>query len=1057
MSSTENFGNMESAPSACPPALRERLHQWALVYIRQSSMQQVIRNVGSTLMQKDLEQLARSWGFDKVKVIDDDLGHSAAVAGHRRGFDSLIETMNAGNVAVVLYADPSRLARNLLEAEQFLDAAERNAVFIWTDNRLYDPANDDFVELLGLRINNLFAFIEHRRIRARLEGGKKRKLEGDTPVPVTPPPWGFVKRPGDPTEWDLDDDRKVREPFELLWALARQKPSATAAFKELDKRGTLFPIRHRRGGGIIFERMKFSRLVSILRNPNYTQHYVYGLYKIITVGGRRRQVRRPPSEWQKIPDHHPPGYISWDDFLEIQRKLDGNQPRWRNEAARVQTGNGDALLQNLLICPRGRQVKTKYNHRTKDASGAERWGGTYNCYHFVEPGDGRSTSCFQIRVDLLDAGVTALVLRALTGPDLPAAIEEIADQARLRERTQRGLVVQRRHLQEREARLKAVLEDAKAEGTHRVQRDYVNELEQVKRRLEEIEDTLQHPPDGPPPLGRDEADQVVHVAASAEALWAASTTTNRDRRELLELVLSRVRVLRVTDETLEVEVRWATDAVDHLTVRRPFGLSAAVVRLHRAGHSNAEIVGILAGQGIQTQTGRAVRASDVARILGSHLGTRRERESASLAEIHRLTLEGWTGQAIAEHLQATGYRHWLGTWTAVRVYHAQRRLRRGQVPPGVPTLPPVRRSLRCIARDLARDLRARRLDPGELVRRLADEAEACGKPPVTVRNALQHLRAEGLLTADEHRLCLRSWRQLHPPRRSRPQETSPEAVALMAERRRAGAPWSAIAVDLNAASFRTARGKPFTAECAQQVLRHRGFRLSRPLKHPQAPRELEAFFRRRGIASRREYLAEFRGCFSELLLDPARKALVAAGRLRPLQTAKGLHAVWQYVPPGSQPEAECSVPERYRQPGLPPRKRQPAREALVMFFLDRQAATRDQYVRHFEGQLSSRLLDAARRELEAIGSLRAPARRGQPWRLVDNGAGAGLPAPETCRRLRKRAGLSREEFARDVGVHPQTITHYELGVKTPGPTLLPKYLAALCRCVGVAGLPDGSR
>ncbi len=88
------------------------LRRRAIVYVRQSTPQQVQSNLESQLRQYNLVDVARRRGFTDVEIIDDDLGRSASGAVDRPGFDRLVAALCAGQVGAVLCLDASRLARN---------------------------------------------------------------------------------------------------------------------------------------------------------------------------------------------------------------------------------------------------------------------------------------------------------------------------------------------------------------------------------------------------------------------------------------------------------------------------------------------------------------------------------------------------------------------------------------------------------------------------------------------------------------------------------------------------------------------------------------------------------------------------------------------------------------------------------------------------------------------------------------------------------------------------------------------------------------------------------
>jgi len=71
------------------------LRRRAVVYVRQSSPEQVRANIGSAAVQRDLVQRLAAWGWQSsmIDLLDDDLGITGSRAGARDGFNHLLERM----------------------------------------------------------------------------------------------------------------------------------------------------------------------------------------------------------------------------------------------------------------------------------------------------------------------------------------------------------------------------------------------------------------------------------------------------------------------------------------------------------------------------------------------------------------------------------------------------------------------------------------------------------------------------------------------------------------------------------------------------------------------------------------------------------------------------------------------------------------------------------------------------------------------------------------------------------------------------------------------------
>jgi len=86
----------------------------AYLYIRQSTLKQVLHNTESAVRQYDLRGKATSLGWDasQIIVIDIDQGQSGASAADREGFQQLVAEVSLGRAGIVLGLECSRLARN---------------------------------------------------------------------------------------------------------------------------------------------------------------------------------------------------------------------------------------------------------------------------------------------------------------------------------------------------------------------------------------------------------------------------------------------------------------------------------------------------------------------------------------------------------------------------------------------------------------------------------------------------------------------------------------------------------------------------------------------------------------------------------------------------------------------------------------------------------------------------------------------------------------------------------------------------------------------------------
>jgi DNA invertase Pin-like site-specific DNA recombinase len=129
---------------------RDRL---AVVYVRQSTAQQVLEHQESTRLQYGLVERARAlgWAADRVLVIDEDLGRSAAGSAERAGFQRLVSEVSLDHVGLILGLEMSRLARSSRDWHQLLELCALFHTLLGDLDGLYDPAGYNDRLLLGLR------------------------------------------------------------------------------------------------------------------------------------------------------------------------------------------------------------------------------------------------------------------------------------------------------------------------------------------------------------------------------------------------------------------------------------------------------------------------------------------------------------------------------------------------------------------------------------------------------------------------------------------------------------------------------------------------------------------------------------------------------------------------------------------------------------------------------------------------------------------------------------------------------------------------------------------
>src|SRR5271157_177700 len=150
----------------------EHLDRAAVVYVRQSTRQQVLDHSESTRLQYALAEraVALGWARSQVVVIDDDLGVSAATADSRKGFARLVTEVTMGRAGIVLGIEMSRLARTGRDWHLLLELCCLSGVLLTDPDGVYDPVGLDYwiwpgrTSRLGLSLSDHFGCVPARTL-----------------------------------------------------------------------------------------------------------------------------------------------------------------------------------------------------------------------------------------------------------------------------------------------------------------------------------------------------------------------------------------------------------------------------------------------------------------------------------------------------------------------------------------------------------------------------------------------------------------------------------------------------------------------------------------------------------------------------------------------------------------------------------------------------------------------------------------------------------------------------------------------------------------------------
>ena len=387
------------------------LERLAVVYVRQSTLQQVSDHQESTRLQYGLVGRAEAlgWRSDRVRTIDDDLGKSGSSAEGRLGFQRLVSEVGLNHVGLILGVEMSRLARSSKDWHQLLEICALFGTLIADLDGIYDPSDYNDRLLLGLK--GSFSEIELHMLKQRMIQGKRNKAKrGELGFNV---PIGYVRRPSG--EIQFDPDEQVQQVVKLIFRKFEELGSLNAVLGYLVSHHIQVGVRVLSGaskGDLEWHRPNRATLQNLLRHPAYTGAYAYGRRQVDPrkqKAGRPHtgRVVKPAEEWLALIKDHHPAYISWEQYQQNLAQLQSNQHR-SDERGHPRQGGG--LLAGLLVCGRcGARMAVQY------PKGQNRH--RYTCSR--ERVDYGGKICQNLSGTCLDEYIVEQVLQALE----PAALE----------------------------------------------------------------------------------------------------------------------------------------------------------------------------------------------------------------------------------------------------------------------------------------------------------------------------------------------------------------------------------------------------------------------------------------------------------------------------------------------------------------------------------------------------------------------------------------------------------------------------------------------------------
>lgn len=537
------------------------LERNAFIYVRQSTLKQVINNKESQEYQYRLQQRALSlgWSSERIRVIDSDLGKSGSESAGREGFQELVAEVSFGSVGIVFGYEVSRLARNNQDWYHLLDLAAVFDTLIADNDGIYDPRNYNDRLLLGLK--GTMSEAELHWLRQRLNAGRMNQVNRGTYRQKLPT--GYLRLANHSVVKDPDD--QIRHVIELVFTKFEEFGSVNKVIRYFRRNQIQLPRCQSHGpqvGKIVWKVASESAITDMIKNPAYAGVFAYGRRQgdpaLRKPGRSSTGLRRKPMvEWLQCQQEAYPPYITWTQYLKNQEQIRQNGLRFDENRQKAQgiVRNGPGLLQGLVMCGHcGHHMHVVYKHTPR-----------YKCQGMTRTTDAPSV-CNSVRAEVVDEVVIRAFFEAIQPAQLDALEAILSSQ-----RAERAQLERQWEEKVKRARYEMHLAQRQYDAVDPENRLVAAELERrweakllELQRIEESYERFQHSslPEKIPP---DLHDLFQNVSIRLPELW--SGLSNPQKKELLRSLIRQVIIRRPAQDFLEIRIVWISGHYsDHSTL-----------------------------------------------------------------------------------------------------------------------------------------------------------------------------------------------------------------------------------------------------------------------------------------------------------------------------------------------------------------------------------------------------------------------------------------------------------------------------------------------------------
>ena len=592
----------------------QHLARKAIIYIRQSTLHQVLNNQESLQLQYALRDkaLKLGWHTDDIEIIDCDLGITGASTQHREGFKQLIAKVTLGEVGIILSSEVTRLSRNCSDFYPLLDICGWKGCLIADREGVYDPSTPNGRMLLGLK--GQLSELELYTIRSRMNAGLLNKAErGELAVLL---PAGLERNSLGKVE--KDPNKEVQSCIELVFNTFLKQRSASRVLSFFSQHQLLIP-RRDNFGDVVWRKPRNSSIMMILKNPAYAGAFVYGRTRVkVSSNTNKTHENVPMQEWKILVYNKYPAYITWETFEKIQDMLKNNYNEYKRNNTKGIPRQGKALLHGLVYCGEcGHKMRVRYKKSTHYLCNALRQQyGLKDCPH--------------IQADPVDSVVVEAFFQALSPIELDSYSQALLAKQQTHEQ------IAKAHSQEIERlRYQVTLAERQFNRVDPDNRLVASELEQrwetALRQLKQAEklySQFKEQSSKPFLLDAELKEKFSSVGQKLPQIWQEQVLSQQQKKALLRAIIDKVILDRSTIDQIQTRIVWKGGLTTTLKVPVSVGsferlsfhkqMEELIIKFFAEQKSDQEIAQYLTHQGFRSPLKEYVLESTVRRVRLKH-------------------------------------------------------------------------------------------------------------------------------------------------------------------------------------------------------------------------------------------------------------------------------------------------------------------------------------------------------------------------------------------------------------------------------------------------------